>query len=448
MLGFCARLNSYDFDIKSEAEPMMKTTCSSPCGGIFGRMLQRAAALALAILLFSLPASASHTRSEVRSVYWALHFEDEPPYAVVPQVTAPYGAGELTASALQEATSYLNFIRWLAGVDPVTNSGIYNYQCQHGAALLSALNYVDHNAPQPSDMDQNFYDSAHLATTSSNIARFNWMRSSIVREGIAYFVRDDGDSNLETLGHRRWALNPVMAATGFGLANASDGMSYVLMYAHDLGNPDADWDRVCWPSEGAFPAELMHDHLAWSVVLNPERYDLGASPVTVRLTEANCGLSFAFRPAEGTGDGFCCLNLEPYGAGGAIIFRPDFSRVDFADYQQNQHWTVRIDHLITGAGEETSLEYDVEMMSLRAQDAVNVEISTTEAELRVGETLRLSASVVPDYADDLSVTWQSDDEAVATVDAQGAVTARSSGTCTITCADSAGHVDGCRLRVK
>ena len=42
--------------------------------------------------------------------------------------------------------------------------------------LLAALDYVDHYAPNPGDMDANFYDSAHLATMSSNIAKFNWMR--------------------------------------------------------------------------------------------------------------------------------------------------------------------------------------------------------------------------------------------------------------------------------
>lgn len=411
-------------------------------------MKKRLCALLLALIIL-LPARAEHTRDGIRLAYRNLSdWSDASPYAEMPAVRAPYAEGRLTDEAIRDAVNYLNFIRWLADLEPVKASEIYNYQCQHGAVLLAALDYVDHNAPRPDDMDKNFYDSAHLATSSGNVARFNWMRDSIIREGIAYFVRDDGDQNLPTLGHRRWALNPVMGSTGFGLANAVSGMSYVVMYAHDLGNPDAAWDSVRWPAAGAFPAELMHENLAWSVTLNPEKYDLESSEIEVTLQEDDLGLKYAFRPVEGEGDGFCAVNLERYGAGGCVIFRPDFSGSGFTDYQQNQRWRVHIGGLKTRSGETVSMDYAVEMISLRVQDAVNIEISQLEAALRVGETLALTAQVIPSYADDLSVTWLSGDESVATVDENGAVTAISPGACDIICRDCAGHTDICRLTVE
>lgn len=403
----------------------------------------------LALLTLLIPARAEHTRDGIRLAYRNISdWSADSPYEEQPRVSAPYAPGALTEAALEDALDYLNFIRWLADLEPVKGSEIYNYQCQHGAVLLAALDYVDHNAPNPGDMDKNFYDSAHLATASGNIARFNWMRNSMIREGIAYFVRDDGDQNLPLLGHRRWALNPMMGATGFGLANAQSGMSYVVMYAHDLGNRDAVWDCVRWPAAGAFPAELMHDHLAWSVMLNPELYDLSASNVEVTLREESLGLSFVFHPGEGTGDGFCAVNLEPYGAGGCVIFRPDFSGTGFIDYQQNQHWKVHIGGLAARQGGETGMNYAVDMIALRAEDAVNVEISTLEASLHVGEALALSAQVIPAYADDISVTWASSDEAVATVDGNGGVLAIAPGRCEIICADCAGHTDACALTVE
>ena len=404
--------------------------------------------LILALALAMPSALAAHTRDEVREAYRAIaDLREGTPYAEVPAVSAPYAEGALEPGALSDALDFLNFARWLAGLGEVSDSTIYNYQCQHAAVLLAALDYVDHNAPQPPDMEKNFYDSAHIGTSSGNIARFNWMRDSILREGVAFFLRDDGEGNLGVLGHRRWALNPQMAATGFGLANALSGMTYVVMYAHDLGAPDAEWSRVCWPCEGAFPAELMHDHLAWSVVLNPDSCDLAASDPTVTLSEPSLGLSFAFRPARGTGDGFCAMDLEPYGAGGCLIFRPDFSGTDFTDYQQNQHWEVRIDGLVDPSGSPLSLAYTTDMIALRAEDPVNVEISLLEAALAPGETLALSASVVPAYADDLTVAWSSTDPAVAEVDAQGRVTAVAPGACDIICTDSMGHTDACALTV-
>ncbi len=409
----------------------------------------KALSLILALLLaLCLPADA-RTRDEIRAAYQALQGRPaESPYATLPVVSAPYEAGALTDDARSEALDFLNFTRWLAGLEPVSESVIYDYQCQHGATLLAALDYVDHNAPRPADMDGDFYDSAHIATASGCIARFNWMRPTILREGVEYFLRDDGEENLSTLGHRRWALNPMMAATGFGLANAKSGMSYVLMYAHDLGRPEAQWDSVCWPAAGDFPAELIHDHLAWSVVLNPAAYSLSALDPTVTLSEATTGLSFRFRPASGVGDGFCALNLEGYGAGPCLIFRPDFSGTGFNDYLQNQRWHVRIDGLSDPNGAPRPMDYDVNMVSLVPQDAVNVELSVLDASLSPGETIQLQADVIPAYADDLTVAWHSSDEAIATVDESGLVTAIAPGTCTVTATCAGGYEDHCSVTVQ
>ena len=406
--------------------------------------------LALLLMLLTLaPAARAHTRDEVRGAYGALSpAGSDPPYAAAPAVKAPYDAGELTQAARREALEYLNFARWLAGVEAVSESSIYDYQCQHGAVLLAALDYVDHNAPRPEDMDIHFYESAHIATTSGCIARFNWMRSTILREGVEYFLRDDGESNLANLGHRRWALNPMMGATGFGLANSESGMSYVVMYAHDLGGNANGWDSVRWPAEGAFPAELIHDHLAWSIVLNPARYRASACRPTLTLREEGSGLSFAFDAAAGEGDGFCAYDLEGYGAGPCIIFRPDFSRTGFTDYQQNQHWTVRVEGLVDAQGQPAVMQYPVDMISLTPQDAVNVEITPLQASLSAGEELRMSAAVVPAYADDLSVTWRSTDPSVAQVDEEGRVTALAPGACEIIAACAGGYEDACALTVR
>jgi hypothetical protein len=225
-------------------------------------------------------------------------------------------------------------------------------------------------------------------------------------------------------------------------------MSYVMMYAHDLGRPEAQWDRVCWPAPGSFPAELIHDHLAWSVVLNPRTYDLGNLDPVVTLTEAGTGLRFQFRPARGTGDGFCALNLEGYGAGPCVVFRPDFAGTGFTDYLQNQRWHVRIDGLTGTDGTPRPMDYDVTMISLVVQDAVNVELSPLEATLSPGDALRLQADVIPAYADDLTVLWRSSDASVATVDEIGRVTAIAPGECEITATCAGGYEDRCRVVVK
>lgn len=404
--------------------------------------------LILCLLLAALPALGEHGRDEVRAAYRAVTAPtEESPYAAEPSVAAPYAAGALTDAARADALGWLNFMRWLAGLEPVEESSLYDQRCQRGAVLLAALDYVDHDAPRPAGMDPDFYDSAHLATASSSIAKLNWLRPAILRDGVSYFLRDDGAQNLTVLGHRRWALNPMMSATGFGLANSASGASYVVMYAHDLGRRDAGWDRVLWPAPGAFPAPLMHSELAWSVTLNPAAYDLAASTPVVTLSEEGLGLSFRFYPKTGGGDGSCALNAEGYGPGPCIIFRPDFGE-SFTDYQQNQRWRVEVDGLVDARGRDASFAYEVEMISLHVEDVAAIELSAWEAALAPGEAIRLEAEVVPAYADDLRVSWRSTDEAVATVDGSGLVTAVGPGRCEIVAASANGRKDSCAVTVR
>lgn len=61
-----------------------------------------------------------------------------------------------------------------------------------------------------------------------------------------------------------------------------------------------------------------------------------------------------------------------------------------------------------------------------------VSLNKTELKLKEGATETLIATVTPDNADDKTVTWNSDHPEVATVDANGKVTAVRAGSCTIT----------------
>ena len=59
-------------------------------------------------------------------------------------------------------------------------------------------------------------------------------------------------------------------------------------------------------------------------------------------------------------------------------------------------------------------------------------LDKTELQLAVGENATLSAAITPENATDKNVTWSSDNETVATVDANGVVTAAAPGSATIT----------------
>ena len=69
----------------------------------------------------------------------------------------------------------------------------------------------------------------------------------------------------------------------------------------------------------------------------------------------------------------------------------------------------------------------------------DVTLSHDKADLtKVGETLQLTATVKPSYADNKTITWKSSDEKVATVDKDGKVTAVANGTVTITATSADG----------
>ena len=393
--------------------------------------LTRFLAALTALLLLAAPASA-HTREEVRAAYGAISgWTEGGLFAEEPSVSAPYAAGEVREEALADALAYLNFLRELAGLAPVALDAALTNIAQHGAVLSAANGFVSHDPPAPADMDAAFYDAAHYAASSCNIARLNWTSEDVLRQGVLCFARDDGEANLAALGHRRWLLNPNMAYTGFGLAADEAGMSYITMYAHDLQADPGDWQYIAWPSAGAFPAELMSEELAWSIILAPDLYDTDGA--WARLTDLGTGEVYEF-PGDG---GYFAVDAGGYGAGPCLIFRPQLTK----DYEQNQRWRVE-----AGTSSGPDIAFDVEMISLYPVEPASVEMTPREAALRPGETLQLSAAVIPEWADDLSIAWSSGDERVATVE-NGLVTAVGAGACEIIATSVNGKYDVCRLTV-
>ena len=78
---------------------------------------------------------------------------------------------------------------------------------------------------------------------------------------------------------------------------------------------------------------------------------------------------------------------------------------------------------------------------LATVDVASVTLNKNSATLTVGDTESLTATVSPDGATDKTVTWSSDNTSVATVDANGKVTAASAGTANITATATNGTDD-------
>ena len=77
----------------------------------------------------------------------------------------------------------------------------------------------------------------------------------------------------------------------------------------------------------------------------------------------------------------------------------------------------------------------------------SVSLSKTEAELVIGNTLQLTATVSPSNATEKNITWNSSNTTIATITPTGLVTAKAEGSANIT-ASCGGKSATCKLTVK
>ena len=274
-------------------------------------------------------------------------------YDVAPSRTAPYAPGKVKDSALETTVNRLNALRRLAGLPSVALDAGLCEEAQYGAVLIAASNF-SHYPNQPSDMDDAFYNRAKAATSSSNIYSGGGLASR--PDG---FMNDSDGSNVDRLGHRRWQLNPVMGKIGFGYAGPT------VEKVFDRSGAGCDYDFIGWPASGSFPSNLFGRSIAWSVTLNPQRYQTpNQSQLQVTLTRESDGKVWTF-----SGDSYkpsssgLYFNVDTggYGVSNCIIFRPDIGE----NYEGIFH--VRIDGLKTRSGSAvTSFEYEVDFFDVNA----------------------------------------------------------------------------------
>lgn len=264
-------------------------------------------------------------------------------FDAAPSTAAPYTTGKVKTSALQAAADRLNALRRIAGLPAVTLDLSLCENAQYGAVIQAANGSLDHYPDQPAGMGDSFYQQAKSASASSNLAAGHTLTGAVDA-----FMDDSDASNIATLGHRRWQLNPTLGKVGFGYAVSGRGYSrYVAEKVHDRSGAGCDYDFIGWPASGSFPAQLFDGDTAWSVTLNPAEYQAAVkSALTVTLTRESDGRTWTFS-SRGS-DGFFNVTSSGYGEGYCVIFRPEGVETYEGTY------TVRIEGLkaLNGQGVE------------------------------------------------------------------------------------------------
>lgn len=306
---------------------------------------------------------AYHTQEEIREYIKNFQASKDDPltFAENPQLKGSYSAGRLSTECMEKALAMMNQIRYIAGISPnVTLSEEYSQKCQ-AAALLNYLNDdLSHYPTRPAGVSDELWTMGSEGAGSSNLAWASWKNRSLNDSLVDGWMTDDDDGNIDSVGHRRWILNPSMAQTGFGAVSGANG-TYSAMYAFDSGNESATETGVAWPAQN-MPLEYFDKDYPWSVSLG--KY-VDEAEVSVRLVRKSDGKTWNF--SKGQADGRFYVNNQGYGQSGCVIFRPKMSSADVLGVDS---YEVTVLGLSSG-----QLTYTVNFFSLNPINSIKISTS-------------------------------------------------------------------------
>ena len=299
--------------------------------------------------------------------YLPLDIDQSKLFEVAPQLSTPYSAGKLSQNMLLDGLNATNFARYLAGLpDDITLDYSIAEQQQAGAIINAKNGSLTHYPNKPNDMSESFYELASASARSSNLSAG---RDTLYDTVFYGYMSDNGNNNLDSVGHRRWILNPQMQKTMFGFvvdsSSAYGSYSSMSSFNKDRDINEVQYDYIAWPSAGIFPAEILRPSDPWSVSLNPDLYDRNKiSDINVTLTRERDQKVWNFDSTDRdyAGD-FFNVSLNGYGINFAVIFRPD----NIDSYVDQDKFTVKITGLHTLAGESTSLSYSTSLVQLQSK---------------------------------------------------------------------------------
>lgn len=262
-------------------------------------------------------------------------------FAEEPAIAA-FKMGSLTQDARNNALKVLNLYRFVAGVPSnVALDASYSEMAQAGSLVMAANDELSHTPSRPSGMSDSLYNLGYSGTSQSNIS---WSQVNGVRGGkcslsktVVGYMSDAGSGpgcvNFDTVGHRRWCLNPAMGKTGFGAVDISAGSEacgtaeYSCMYAFDSSN-SVSYDAVMWPAHNT-PCELFDAGDPWSV---SAKWIDGSTVVdVVRTRDSKC-----WHFGMDSSDGFFNVDMSLYGGSPAVVFWAE----DMGAYQAGDTYKV------------------------------------------------------------------------------------------------------------
>lgn len=286
---------------------------------------------------------------------------EEPQYS-----NGVYNKGIANPKYLERACTYLNYIRYVAGLKSVSLNADANESAQYGATLLAANNVLTHYPTKPDDMSEDFYQKGRAATTSSNLGYAS--NGANLIQHISGCMSDRDSHNITCVGHRRWLLNPKMSIVGFGLAGDYTATKVFGFSDSSVNNQNVDYDFISWPSSGNCPDNLFRITDPWSVTLNPNKYQKpDISQIQVEIRRVSDGMvwimnSSDYTDSPSTSKDYLTVNNDGYGVSNCIIFRPQ--KDELPDSVFEGLYSVKVSGIYDKTGNETRIEYSVDFFNI------------------------------------------------------------------------------------
>lgn len=361
------------------------------------------------------------------------YYEIEPQYE-----TLPLTAGMLNEKIGKGAVEFLNAIRVGAGIPAVTYSKELSEgaQCKSTLTCYLSVNDIDnpspHFPPQPEGVDDEYYRKAMLGS-GENLFMCGITSSDVV--GSIRYALDDsyGVGQRYERGHRYNLLDPRWTEVGLG--------NTVQQGAHKMnGNAKPNVDVVAWPSKGIMLAESMagNNMMFTCKFYNGYRAN-DDTVVTVKCLNNDKTWRIAKNSLSDLQDFNASDDLISYYDSTVTLVAGNVYEITFENLKdsngKNVKYTYRSVYESAYVGDEGSR---VQKLSL----------STQKLGVGKGETRKIKATITPNTADNMMVTWESSNPSVASVNENGIVTGKSAGKAVITATTEDGKIKAtCTVQV-
>ena len=188
-------------------------------------------------------------------------------YESLPSYKAPYKAGVVKQSYLDDVVDNLNYYRYLVGSPEVTIKTSNDNDLQTAEVVQNAYYNATHsithkladNWSRPSDMEEEFWNLG--VNAKHNIISYNLVKDP----NFSFFDESIFDKYSPQAGHRVALLVPSLSRVDYGIGNK-------IIYGRNTKDyskyNDMDNSFAAYPSPGYFPKEDFADTSDWDVYLN------------------------------------------------------------------------------------------------------------------------------------------------------------------------------------